>query len=75
MIFSIVIPIYNESENISNLISEIENNLDFNNYEIIVVNDCSTDKTRKILKNINSNKFKTINLKERSGYLTKYLNM
>ena len=67
MIFSIIIPIYNESENISDLISEIEINLNFNNYEIIVVNDCSTDKTSKILKNIKSSKLKVINLKERSG--------
>jgi len=67
MIFSIIIPIYNESENICDLILEIETNLDFNNYEIIVVNDCSTDKTSKILKKIKSSKLKIINLKERSG--------
>ena len=38
MIFSIIVPIYNESENIRDLILEIENNVDFNNYEIILYN-------------------------------------
>jgi len=67
MIFSIIIPIYNESENISDLIFEIEKNLNFLNYEIIIVNDCSNDKTDKILKKIKSSKLKIINLLKRSG--------
>jgi dolichol-phosphate mannosyltransferase len=67
MIFSIIIPIYNESENIRDLILEIENNLTYDNYEIIVVNDCSTDNTIKILNKIISSKIKIINLKKRSG--------
>ncbi len=48
--FSIVIPIYNEAENILNLINEIKNNLDDKiDYEIIIVNDCSTDNTKLII--------------------------
>ena len=66
MIFSIIVPIYNESENIEvNLRGE--NNVDFNNYEIIIVNDCSTDSTTNILNNINSKKLKIINLSKQSG--------
>ena len=67
MIFSIIIPIYNESENIRDLILEIENSLHLNDYEIIVVNDCSTDNTIKVLNKISSKKLKIINLTKQSG--------
>lgn len=67
MIFSIIIPIYNESENIRDLILEIENNLTYDNYEIIVVNDCSTDNSIEVLNKINSNNIKIINLRKRLG--------
>lgn len=41
---SIVIPIYNEVENIFNLVNEILSEIDnFLEYEIIIINDCSTD--------------------------------
>ena len=57
--FSLIIPIFNESENIFDLLNEIEE-LSFNHYEyeIIVVNDASTDNvieifnTKKYKKNI-----------------------
>tara|TARA_B100000575_G_scaffold293815_1_gene306533 strand:- start:6022 stop:6726 length:705 start_codon:yes stop_codon:yes gene_type:complete len=48
--FSIVIPVYNEQDNIEDLIDEIYKlNLKKYNYEIIIVDDCSTDKTNEIL--------------------------
>ena len=48
--FSIIIPIYNEEDNINLLVDEIVLNLrKASNYEIIFVNDCSTDKSRKII--------------------------
>ena len=52
MKFSIVIPVYNEEDNIKVLIDEIKNELiQFNNqYEIIIVDDGSSDNTGKILK-------------------------
>ena len=60
--FSIVIPVYNESENILNLLDEIYVNLKkFNNYEIILVNDCSTDNTLDVIKNISDQKIKLVN--------------
>ena len=53
---SIVIPVYNESSSIYNLLEEIERNLaNYYDFEIIVVNDCSTDNTLEILKKNNSN--------------------
>ena len=50
--FSIVIPTYNESENIIRLITEIEKNLPTSDFtEIIVVDDDSPDGTGKLVEN------------------------
>tara|TARA_B100001250_G_C19803546_1_gene792218 strand:+ start:1273 stop:1965 length:693 start_codon:yes stop_codon:yes gene_type:complete len=57
MKFSIVIPLYNEEDNIELLIKEINEAL-FNLeslFEIILVDDGSEDNTIKIIKSINSN--------------------
>ena len=56
MDLSIVVPIYNEAENISRLHSEIKEVLDKlgKSYEILFINDGSTDETLKTLKEINS---------------------
>ena len=60
--FSIVIPLYNEAENIQCLLEEIFTNLKkFNNYEIILINDSSTDQTVSLISQIKSNKIKLIN--------------
>lgn len=49
--FSIIIPIYNEAENILKLVREIIKTLENNYlYEIIIVDDFSNDKTEEILK-------------------------
>ncbi len=51
--FSIVIPIYNEEDNIKNLINEITYTLkSFVNYEVIIVNDGSTDASLDKINNI-----------------------
>ncbi len=50
MKFSIVIPIFNEGNNISKLVSLIKKNLVKYKYEIIIVDDSSTDKTYSVLK-------------------------
>lgn len=53
---SIVIPTYNEAENIVGLINEILSTLNRINFEIIVVDDDSKDSTaKKILKNFKEN--------------------
>lgn len=46
--FSIIIPTYNSEKEIERAISSIKNQT-FNNYEIIVIDDCSTDNTYKNL--------------------------
>ena len=47
---SIIIPTYNESENIVNVLNEIELTLAGHNYEIIVVDDNSPDGTSELIK-------------------------
>tara|TARA_B100000579_G_scaffold407491_1_gene394787 strand:+ start:418 stop:1104 length:687 start_codon:yes stop_codon:yes gene_type:complete len=66
---SIVIPLYNEEGNIESLHKEIIKSLKVKiKYEIIYVNDGSTDNTAKILNNLNYNEnFKVINHKKNLG--------
>ncbi|AFZ70153.1 putative membrane protein [Caldisphaera lagunensis DSM 15908] len=68
---SIIIPTYNEAENIGNLIRNIESELSnhVNDYEIVVVDDNSPDKTYEIVDKIskNDNHVKLILRKEKKG--------
>ena len=58
---SIIIPVYNEQESIADLIYELNNELKNKYlYEIIVVNDGSTDSTNDILKKIKNVNFRVI---------------
>ena len=50
---SVIVPCYNEAGNIEKLIDEIDKNLDFVQYEIIVVDDNSPDGTYEIVKSLN----------------------
>ncbi len=68
--FSIVIPTYNESENILKLISEIEKNLPTSDFtEIIVVDDNSPDGTGKLVEDCITKK--GIKAKEKNSSHTK----
>jgi|TARA_Y100000034_G_scaffold4828_1_gene5624 glycosyltransferase involved in cell wall biosynthesis len=52
MILSIIIPTYNEEKTIVKILEKIKNNSsDFFNYEVIVIDDASTDQSRKLLEN------------------------
>lgn len=44
----LIIPAYNEAENIETLIKNLQTN--YPQYDYIVINDCSTDETKNILK-------------------------
>ncbi|NMC36491.1 glycosyltransferase [Candidatus Beckwithbacteria bacterium] len=67
---SIIIPVKNEQESLPVLIPRLLETLqkNFRHFEIIVVNDHSTDKSLKVLKNLNKEyPFKIITRKESSG--------
>ncbi len=51
---SIIVPAYNEAESLPVLIEEIRENLagTFDNYEIIIINDGSTDQTQKVIEDL-----------------------
>ena len=46
---SVVVPVYNEAENVGKLVAEIATALDGSSYEMIFVNDASMDETLKAL--------------------------
>jgi glycosyltransferase involved in cell wall biosynthesis len=56
---SIVVPAYNEEMYIQKLIDAILKQT-FNDFELIIIDDCSTDKTSKIIKSYNDDRIKYI---------------
>ena len=70
---SVIIPSYNEEENIKELYERIVKVLDeinINDYEIVFIENGSSDKSLDILKNINSlnNKVKIVSFSRNFGY-------
>ena len=59
--FSLVLPCYNEEQNIGDLLSMLVNQTYRSNYEIIIANDRSTDNTKKIILEYKKN-YQTIEL-------------
>ena len=59
MKFSIVIPVFNEGNNLSLLVQKINHFLKKYKYEIIIVDDSSTDDSKNILKKLKK-KFKNL---------------
>ena len=52
MIFSIIIPVYNEEKTIIEVLEKIKNNSsNLFEYEVVVIDDGSTDQSRKLLEN------------------------
>lgn len=64
MKISVVIPMYNEEENVIKTLTEVNNVLEnFNEYEIIIVDDGSTDKTSSLINRVLSSNSNIILLK------------
>jgi dolichyl-phosphate beta-glucosyltransferase len=70
MELSIVIPVFNEEKIIESTISKILNYFETgfaNNFELILINDGSTDNTLSIINQINSNRIKLITYSQNQG--------
>jgi len=65
---SLIVPTYNESENIAELVNRIEKSLEYVNFEIVIVDDSSPDGTDKIAESLNS-KYGNVRVSRRSGKL------
>ena len=55
-LLSIVVPLYNEEDNVVLLTEKIHESLDGYNYQIVYIDDFSTDKTRKVVKAMDDKK-------------------
>jgi len=64
---SIVIPVYNEAGNVGLLTDSIENGLKGYKYEIVYIDDYSTDATRQEIKNLDNPNVVLIELKRNYG--------
>ncbi len=66
-LLSIVVPLYNEEENAVLLTQKIHESLQGYTYQIIYIDDFSTDNTRKVIKNMDDDKVHLIELKKNYG--------
>ena len=64
---SIVVPLYNEQDNVVLLTQKIHESLLGYDYQIIYVDDFSSDNTRKVVKNMDDDKVHLIELKKNYG--------
>ncbi|UOB16710.1 glycosyltransferase family 2 protein [Abyssalbus ytuae] len=64
---SVIIPVYNEEQNIKPLIEKIQKSLEKFSYQVIFVDDCSTDNTREEIKKIKNTNIFLIELKKNYG--------
>ena len=64
--FSVIISAYNIEKYIKRAIDSVLNQT-FKNFELIVVNDCSTDETLKIIKGYNDERLIIINNEKKRG--------
>lgn len=66
---TVIIPAYNEGENLIIILPQLINYCEQQNWKIIIVNDGSTDKSKEVLSNIPvSDSFKIIHHKLNKGY-------
>lgn len=63
---SIVMPAFNSSQYIRNAITSVQNQT-YSNWELIIVDDCSTDNTLDVIKEINDPRIKIFKNKKNSG--------
>lgn len=65
-LISVIIPVFNREQTIKKCIESVLNQT-YTNFEVIVVNDCSTDGTQEIISQIQDVRVKLVNLEKNSG--------
>lgn len=63
---SIIVPVYNAEKFLSDTINSVLNQT-YNNWELLLINDCSTDKSKEIALIYKSKKIKWIDMDKNSG--------
>ena len=66
-VLSIVVPLYNEEDNVVLLTEKIHESLSGYNYEIVYINDFSTDETARVIKKMGDETVHLIELKKNYG--------
>lgn len=69
----VIIPTYNESENILNLIPQILNKSNGEDFNVLVIDDNSPDGTAQLVKNLNNPKVNIIEREKKMGLGTAYV--
>jgi len=64
--FSVVIPLYNKERYVAKTLNSVLNQT-YQNFEVIIVNDCSTDNSLSVVEKIYDKKFKIINHNKNKG--------
>lgn len=65
-IFSVIIPLYNKEKFVANAVNSVLQQT-FSDFEIIVIEDCSTDKSLEVVSEINVEKIKIIQHEKNKG--------
>ena len=66
-LLSLVVPLYNEEENVSILCEKVERALTNYKYELILIDDCSNDNTKENIKSLKNPNVTLIELKKNYG--------
>ena len=64
--FSVVIPLYNKEAFVAKTLNSVLNQT-YQNFEVIIVNDCSTDNSLNVVQKIDDSRFKIIKHNENKG--------
>ena len=68
MVLSVIIPCFNEVKTLNELLAAVKE-CGVEDLEIIIVDDCSTDGTRELLKNLNDDTIKVLSLLDGTTFL------
>lgn len=66
---SIIMPAYNSEEFITSSILSVQKQT-YDNWELIIIDDCSTDSTTSVIESIDDSRIRVINLESNSGAAT-----